>query len=99
MITKNDAIVSLVPNSSFSVDENGVVNWISENLEQPTEIQIQIEIARLQSEYEAKEYQRLRAKEYPPITDYLDGIVKGDEEQVQAYIDKCLEIKAKYPKG
>jgi len=44
------------------------------------------------------EYQRQRAAEYPPMTDYLDGIVKGDQAQVQAYIDACLAVKAKYPK-
>ena len=44
-------------------------------------------------------YKDKRAVEYPPITDYLDGIVKGDNAQVQAYIDACLAVKAKYPKG
>jgi hypothetical protein len=44
-------------------------------------------------------YKDLRAAEYPPITDYLDGIVKGDNAQVQAYIDACLAVKTKYPKG
>jgi hypothetical protein len=44
-------------------------------------------------------YQQLRAAEYPPYADYLDGIVKGDQAQVQAYIDACLAVKAKYPKG
>ena len=44
-------------------------------------------------------YKELRAREYPPFTDYLDGIVKGDNAQVQAYIDACLAIKNKYPKG
>lgn len=39
-----------------------------------------------------------RAASYPPITDYIDGIVKGDEAQVQEYIDACLAVKAKYPK-
>jgi hypothetical protein len=43
-------------------------------------------------------YQRDRAAEYPPMADYLDGIVKGDQAQVQAYIDACLAVKAKYPK-
>ncbi len=38
-----------------------------------------------------------RAKEYPPMQDYLDGIAKGDDAQVQAYKDKCLAVKAKYP--
>ena len=44
-------------------------------------------------------YQALRQEAYPPITDYLDGIVKGDQAQVQKYIDDCLAVKAKYPKG
>jgi hypothetical protein len=43
-------------------------------------------------------YQAQRAAEYPPMADYVDGIVKGDQEQVQAYIDACLAVKAKYPK-
>ena len=44
-------------------------------------------------------YKAKRAAEYPPMTDYLDGIVKGDTAQVQAYIDACNAVKNKYPKG
>lgn len=44
-------------------------------------------------------YQELRRQAYPPVTDYLDGIVKGDQAQIQKYIDDCLAVKAKYPKG
>lgn len=44
------------------------------------------------------EYQELRAAEYPPATDYLDAVVKGDLVAQQAYIDACLAVKAKYPK-
>jgi hypothetical protein len=51
-----------------------------------------------QVELAKTEYQRQRAAEYPPMADYLDGIVKGDQAQVQAYIDACLAVKAKYPK-
>jgi len=40
----------------------------------------------------------LRASEYPPMADYLDGIVKGDQAQVDKYIADCLAVKAKYPK-
>lgn len=43
-------------------------------------------------------YKEQRVREYPPMADYLDGIVKGDQTQVQAYIDACLAVKAKYPK-
>ena len=47
----------------------------------------------------AEEYKDLRAKEYPDFKDYLDGIVKNDQAQIQAYIDACLVVKEKYPKG
>jgi hypothetical protein len=43
-------------------------------------------------------YAQKRAVEYPPIADYLDGIVKGDQAQVDAYVVACLAVKAKYPK-
>ena len=51
------------------------------------------------AEFAATLYKEQRQLEYPPIADYLDGIVKGDQAQVQAYIDACLAVKAKYPKG
>ena len=43
-------------------------------------------------------YAQKRAAEYPPMTDYLDGIAKGDTAQVNTYIAACLAVKAKYPK-
>ena len=47
----------------------------------------------------AKTYAEKRAAEYPSMTDYLDGVVKGDQVQVDKYIADCLAVKAKYPKG
>lgn len=44
------------------------------------------------------QYDYKRKKEYPPITDYIDGVVKGDQAQIDKYIADCLAIKAKYPK-
>lgn len=44
------------------------------------------------------ENEQKRAREYPPVADYLDGIVKGDQAQIQKYIDDCKAVKAKYPK-
>ena len=55
--------------------------------------------AKIEAYVSANAYKQLRAKEYPPLTDYLDGVVKGDQKQIQAYIDACLAVKAKYPKG
>ena len=44
-------------------------------------------------------YDQKRAAEYPPMADYLDGVVKGDQAQIDKYIADCLAVKAKYPKG
>jgi len=44
-------------------------------------------------------YMSKRAAEYPSITDYIDGVVKGDQAQINKYIADCQAVKAKYPKG
>jgi len=54
--------------------------------------------AKRQEEENKKNYGVFRAREYPPIADYLDGIVKGDQKQIDKYIADCLAVKAKYPK-
>ena len=43
-------------------------------------------------------YAEKRAAEYPSMTDYLDGMVKGDQAQIDKYIADCLAVKTKYPK-
>ena len=43
-------------------------------------------------------YAEKRQREYPPMENYLDGIVKGDQAQIDKYISDCLAVKAKYPK-
>lgn len=45
-----------------------------------------------------KTYAQKRAEEYPDFKDYLDGIVKGDQAQIDKYIADCQAVKAKYPK-
>ena len=52
----------------------------------------------VQAYIDANAYIAKRASEYPPITDYLDGVVKGDQTQIDKYIADCLAVKAKYPK-
>ena len=43
-------------------------------------------------------YAQKRASEYPPMTDWIDGMVKGDQAQIAKYIADCQAVKAKYPK-
>jgi hypothetical protein len=87
----------LRPDAVFTITGDELV-WKTKDVTQPTEAEITAEVARLQAEYEANEYQRQRAAEYPPMADYIDGVVKGDQAQIDAYIAACLAVKAKYPK-
>ena len=102
-ITK--ALQSLKPGATWSLNGNTYdgLQWLEKPVweggqKKPTKAEVEAEVARLQKEWEDTEYQRLRAKEYPDVKEYLDGLVKGDTEQMQTYIDACLAVKAKYPK-
>jgi hypothetical protein len=99
------ALQSLRPGASWRIhnEDYSRLEWLEPPVweggqKKPTEEEVTAEVARLQKEWEDTEYQRLRAKEYPDFKEYLDGIVKGDAEQIQSYIDACLAVKTKYPK-
>jgi hypothetical protein len=77
-----------------SVPEEKLAKWVGEWVFED----IQLE-AEQEKEVEEASYSDKRAAEYPPYADYLDGIVKGDQAQVDAYIAACQAVKAKYPKG
>ena len=53
----------------------------------------------VQAYVDAHAYIAKRASEFPPITDYIDGVVKGDQAQIDKYIADCLAVKARHPKG
>ena len=55
--------------------------------------------AAVQAYVDAHAYIAKRASEYPNITDYIDGVVKGDQAQIDKYIADCLAVKARHPKG
>ena len=55
--------------------------------------------AAVQAYVDAHAYIAKRASEYPPITDYIDGVVKGDQAQIDKYIADCLAVKQRFPKG
>jgi len=85
----------------INVDQNGINGSIIEwnlDIAKPTMAQLDA------FEAQANEVERLnlvksnRANEYPDFKDYLDGIVKGDQAQIDKYIADCLAVKAKYPK-
>ncbi len=83
--------VVTINNETDAYDQHGNHVILNERL-------IATEVARLHAARAATQYQRDRAAAYPDYRDYLDGIVKGDQAQVDAYIAACLAVKARYPK-
>jgi len=94
--------IGLVIGWKFNHQE-GMVTRDGVITEFPEGIPSQADQDKWTKEYEeyvsANAYKEKRKPEYPPMTDYLDGIVKGDQAQIDKYIADCLAVKEKYPKG
>ena len=99
MITKIDAIFSLVPNSEFVI-RGDEIEWHVPSTAPVTDAQIATELARLQSEYDAKEYQRLR--KYPSLGDQLDmlwhAIDNGTLNKTSDFYTAIKAVKDAHPK-
>ena len=81
-----------------SVDEE--TQYLPQGFVRITDTEADTIRATLQAAYmNSLTYAQKRATEYPPMTDYLDGVVKGDQAQIDKYIADCQAVKAKYPKG
>ncbi len=93
--TRFDAISSLVGGQLAGNDDGTKVNYIDKQTP-PSDAEIDAELKRLEDEYEANEYQRSRALEYPSIVDQLDEIYHNGINAWKAVIKKT---KDKYPKG
>ena len=91
------ALVSLYPEAQWTHrgTDYGGLEWRDATIPCPTEAEVQAEITRLQAEYDALEYQRLRQEEYPSFADQFDALYHGGYDAWRASIDA---IKSKYPK-
>ena len=100
VIEISDALIALRPNSQWIIrgDSYDGIEWLDTETDKPTLEEVQDEVSRLQAEFDKTVYKIKREKEYPDFREYLDGVVKNDLVQIQAYVDACLAVKAKYPK-
>jgi len=60
---------------------------------------VEIDLALVNAWQDPDAYKSKRKAEYPPVTDYIDGVVKGDQVQIDKYIADCLAVKQRFPKG
>jgi hypothetical protein len=89
-----EALYSLKPNAKWILKDNEI-QWLDTEQTQPTQSEIDAEVARLQAKYEANNYQRQRAAEYPSIAEQLDTLYHGGLTEWKATIKA---VKDKYPK-
>jgi uncharacterized small protein (DUF1192 family) len=97
MIKKSDALLSLRPGAEW-VLRGDDLEWLDQNQTQPTDAEITAEIARLQTEYEAKSYARSRAAEYPSLQEQLDMQYWDAINGTTNWADAVAAVKTKYPK-
>ena len=75
-ISTLEALISLLEgvDVEYVMVDDKITEWLSEDIPQPTQAEIDAEVARLQTEYDSQEYARNRAPEYPNIGDQLDAL-------------------------
>jgi len=94
---RSTAIKELAPNCAYHAESDGtIIEWLTPDIEQPTQAEIDAEVIRLQAEYDAQVYARNRQAEYPSIQDLVVALYDTDDKaDIEA---KRAAVKAKYPK-
>ena len=102
MINKTDenfaveAVLSINPKSGFSISETyESLLWHSEDIDKPTKSEFDKALAKIKSDWEAKQYQRDRI--YPPIGDQLDALYHAGVFPKEMS-DKLKAVKEAHPK-
>ena len=96
MINMHRALLTLKPGASWKISE-GILEWLDDTQTQPTEAEITAEVARLQAEYDSKQYARDRATEYAALNQFE---MQFDDQQnnTTTWVDAINDIKARFPK-
>lgn len=102
VINITDALVSLRPGARWTLRGTNYegLEWEEKPVweggqKKPTKEEVEAEVQRLKQEWDNKEYQRLRAAEYPSFADQFDLLYHGGYDAWKGEIDK---VKEKYPK-
>ena len=98
---RQDALLSLfgTKGTGFTEEDGIITAWDSDN-PQPTEAEIEAEVKRLQTEYDANQYQRDR--QYPELGEQLDmlfhDMTAGKGSKDGEWYKAIAKVKADNPK-
>jgi len=95
-LTKVDALKSLFPGVEW-VLRGDELEWLSPDIAQPTEAEIQAELDRLLAEYPRKVARQARAAAYASEADPLFFKYQAGEVTKEEWLAKREEIRQRYP--
>ena len=94
------AVKSLQPDTEFIIENEdySTIKWIVVPDTIPTQAEVDVEVIRLQAEYDAQAYARSRKVEYDALNQ-LEMQFDDKENSTTTWEDAINAIKTKYPKG
>jgi len=95
-IRNAEAFTSLTPLAKW-ISVDGVVEWLSPDITQPTDAEIANEMTRLQAEYDALDYSRKRKTAYDKLNQ-LELMSDDSINGTTTHKDAILKVKSDYPK-
>ena len=96
MIKLHEAIKAINPQAEFTYNEEdfSTIKWLG-GTSAISQSDVEAKQTELQTAYDAKDYQRKRAEEYPSMADQLDDIYHNG---IDAWKATIKATKDKYPK-
>ena len=94
---RGSAILDLAVGCSYNSEADGtIIKWLTPDIPQPSEADIEAKIAEYKIEWDAQEYSHNRQAEYPDWGTQLNKIY---DDGIDAWkTDMVDPIKAKFPK-
>ena len=97
------ALINLAPKAQWSLTGDNLddLQWMSTDIQRPSNQVIEAECERLRIEYENNQYQRDRALVYPSIQKQLDMLyhdIKNGTLDSGNWIAAIEAVKTQYPK-
>ena len=97
MSFRAEALAKLRPNAEWTMRGDDIT-WEDETQTQPTEQELVAKTEELKADYNAKQYQRDRAEQYPSIQDQLDMQYHDQVNGTTTWKDAIAKVKADNPK-
>jgi uncharacterized protein YlzI (FlbEa/FlbD family) len=94
------AIKAINNSAEFSINADDInqITWLNDTQPIPAN-QILAKQIELQAEYEAKQYQRDRQKQYPSIADQLDMLYWDKVNGTENWLNSIESVKSRFPKS